>query len=64
MTTNQLYHTLMQQLEQIVPQERITRKRVVTVQVSLARPQGFSAQLIQILKSKPLGSVQIQKFIR
>lgn len=29
MTTNQLYHTLMQQIEQIIPQERITRKRVL-----------------------------------
>ena len=29
MTTNQLYHTLMQQIEQIIPKERITRKRVL-----------------------------------
>lgn len=29
MTTNQLYHTLMQQIEQIIPTERITRKRVL-----------------------------------
>ncbi len=29
MTTNQLYHTLMRQIEQIIPQERITRKRVL-----------------------------------
>jgi hypothetical protein len=28
MTTNQLYHTLMQQIEQLLPEERITRKRV------------------------------------
>ena len=29
MMTNQLYHTLMQQIEQILPAERITRKRVL-----------------------------------
>lgn len=29
MTTNRLYHTLMQQIEQIVPNERITRRRVL-----------------------------------
>lgn len=29
MTTNHLYHKLMQQIEQILPEERITRKRVL-----------------------------------
>lgn len=29
MTTNRLYHTLMQQIEQILPNERITRRRVL-----------------------------------
>ncbi len=29
MTTSQLYHTLIQQIEQIIPKERITRKRVL-----------------------------------
>lgn len=29
MTTNHLYHMLMQQIEQIIPQERITRRRVL-----------------------------------
>ena len=29
MTTNQLYHTLMQQITQIIPKERITRRRVL-----------------------------------
>lgn len=29
MTTNQLYHTLMQQIEQILPKERVTRRRVL-----------------------------------
>lgn len=29
MTTNHLYHTLMRQIEQIIPTERITRKRVL-----------------------------------
>ena len=29
----------------------------VTIQASLARPQGFDTQIIQILRSKPLGSV-------
>ncbi len=29
MTTNRLYHTLMQQIEQILPKERITRRRVL-----------------------------------
>ena len=28
MTTTQLYHTLMKQIEQVIPQERITRKRL------------------------------------
>ncbi len=28
-------------------------------QVSLARPQGFDAQLFQFLDNKPLGSVQV-----
>ena len=27
MTTTQLYHTLMKQIEQVIPQEQITRKR-------------------------------------
>lgn len=29
MTTNHLYHTLMQQIDQIIPKERITRRRVL-----------------------------------
>jgi len=29
MTTNRLYHTLMQQIEQILPNERITRRRIL-----------------------------------
>ena len=38
-------------------------KSKVIVRVSLARPQGFDTQVIQILKSKPLESVKIQSKI-
>ncbi len=30
---------------------------MVSVQVSLVRPQGFNTQMLQILRGKPLGSV-------